>query len=110
MEFMYRLVLLFLLMGNALWVGASPLWMRYCAISPDGEKIAFAYKGDIYVVGSRGGEAFRLTTGDSYESLPVWSHDGRKIAFVSDREGGMDIFVTTPEGGVAQRVTTSTLR
>ena len=106
MEFMYRLVLLFLLMGNALWVGASPLWMRYCAISPDGEKIAFAYKGDIYVVGSRGGEAFRLTTGDSYESSPVWSHDGRKIAFVSDREGGMDIFVTTPEGGVAQRVTT----
>lgn len=106
MEFMYRLVLLVLLMGNALWVGASPLWMRYCAISPDGEKIAFAYKGDIYVVGSRGGEAFRLTTGDSYESSPVWSHDGRKIAFVSDREGGMDIFVTTPEGGVAQRVTT----
>ena len=26
----------------------SPLWMRYCAISPDGQTIAFSYQGDIY--------------------------------------------------------------
>ncbi len=25
-----------------------PLWMRYCALSPDGTTIAFTYKGDIY--------------------------------------------------------------
>ena len=30
--------------------GSQPLWMRYNAISPQGDKIAFAYKGDIYVV------------------------------------------------------------
>ena len=33
----------------------NPLWMRYNVISPQGDKIAFAYKGDIYVVDSEGG-------------------------------------------------------
>ena len=107
---MYRFVLVFLLLGNALMAGASPLWMRYCAISPDGSEIAFAYKGDIYVVDSRGGMARQLTTGDSYESSPVWSHDGEMLAFISDREGGMDIFTVASAGGAAQRVTTHSTR
>ena len=34
-----------------------PLWMRYCALSPDGTTIAFTYKGDIYTVPSTGGRA-----------------------------------------------------
>ena len=40
----------------------SPLWMRYCAISPDGQTIAFSYQGDIYTVPSSGGKARQLTT------------------------------------------------
>ena len=40
----------------------APLWMRYCKISPDGESIAFSYKGDIFVVPSKGGAARQLTT------------------------------------------------
>lgn len=39
-----------------------PLWMRFCAISPDGQQIAFSYKGDIYTVATTGGEARQLTT------------------------------------------------
>lgn len=35
----------------------APLWMRYCALSPDGTTIAFTYKGDIYTVPSTGGRA-----------------------------------------------------
>ena len=35
----------------------NPLWMRYCAISPDGTSIAFTYKGDIYTVPVNGGKA-----------------------------------------------------
>ena len=73
-------------------------------------EIAFAYKGDIYVVDSRGGMARQLTTGDSYESSPVWSHDGKILAFISDREGGMDIFTVASAGGAAQRVTTHSTR
>ena len=38
----------------------SPLWMRYCTISPDGTTIAFTYKGDIYTVPSTGGQATQI--------------------------------------------------
>ena len=43
--------------GVASYGEESPLWMRYCAISPDGERIAFTYKGDIYTVPA--GQSFR---------------------------------------------------
>ena len=47
----------FLLIGTQLF--ASPLWMRYNAISPQGDKIAFCYKGDVYVVDVKGGRALK---------------------------------------------------
>ena len=84
----------------------TPLWMRYPNISPDGEQIAFAYKGDIYTVSAKGGQAKQLTTGQSYESQPIWSNDSKTIAFVSDRFGGMDIFTVPATGGQAKRITT----
>ena len=40
----------------------APLWLRHCAISPDGTTIAFTYKGDIYTVPVDGGRAMQLTT------------------------------------------------
>ena len=40
----------------------SPLWMRHCAISPDGSTVAFFYKCDIYTVYAKGGRATQLTT------------------------------------------------
>ena len=83
----------------------EPLWMRDVRISPDGTQVAFCYKGDIYSVSSNGGKAVRLTTHDSYESSPVWSPDGKKIAFASDRYGNADVFVMPASGGVATRLT-----
>ena len=77
----------------------TPLWMRDAVISPDGSEIAFCYKGDIYKVKASGGEAVRLTTQSSYESTPVWSPDGKQIAFASDRFGNMDVFIMSSEGG-----------
>ena len=48
----------------------SPLWMRYCAISPDGQTIAFSYQGDIYTVPSSGGKARQLTTHPAHDTRP----------------------------------------
>jgi tricorn protease len=82
-----------------------PLWLRYPAISPDGQTIAFGYKGDIYTVPTAGGDAHALTLGESYEFSPVWSHDGKSIAFASDRYGNFDVFVMPATGGEATRLT-----
>ena len=84
---------------------ATPLWLRDVKISPDGKSIAFTYKGDIFTVPASGGEAKRLTTAESYESVPVWSPDGKSIAFASDRNGGQDIFIMDAKGGPATQLT-----
>lgn len=84
----------------------SPLWMRNCAISPDGTTIAFTYKGDIYTVPVSGGRAMQLTSHPAYDTAPMWSPDSKKIAFASDRMGSLDVFIVSREGGVPQRLTT----
>lgn len=81
------------------------LWLRYPSISPDGKSIAFGYKGDIYKVASDGGSAYPLTLDDSHEMMPVWSHDGKYIAYSSDRYGNFDVFVMLSTGGNPTRIT-----
>jgi Tol biopolymer transport system component/C-terminal processing protease CtpA/Prc len=83
--------------------GAS--WMRYPAISPDGKTIVFTYKGDLYRVPATGGSATPLTTHQANDFMPVWSHDGKEIAFASDRYGNYDIYVMPAAGGEARRLT-----
>ncbi|MDE6360076.1 MAG: DPP IV N-terminal domain-containing protein [Muribaculaceae bacterium] len=85
----------------------APLWLRDVKISPNGDLIAFTYKGDIWTVPVSGGEARQLTVRDTYESSPVWSPDGKKIAFASDRNGNNDIYVMDAKGGNPRRLTSN---
>lgn len=86
--------------------GDTQRWLRANAISPDGSKIAFVYHGDIFVVSSGGGLAKQITSNPAYDTNPVWSKDGKTIAFSSDRLGGFDVYVTSAEGGTPKRLTT----
>ena len=81
------------------------LWLRYSAISPDGSKIAFNFKGDIYIVPSAGGKAYALTNNPAYDVKPVWSPNGDKIAFASDRNGSFDVYIVDATGGIPTRLT-----
>ena len=83
----------------------STQWYRYSAISPDGQTIAFTYKGDIYTVPVNGGQATPLTYHKAYDFMPVWSNDGKTISFASDRHGNFDVFVVDVKGGEPTRLT-----
>jgi Tol biopolymer transport system component/C-terminal processing protease CtpA/Prc len=82
-----------------------PTWLRYPAISPDGRTIVFTWRGDLYRVPSTGGTAVALTAHAAMDFMPVWSRDGRQIAFASDRYGNFDVFVVPATGGAARRIT-----
>jgi tricorn protease len=67
--------------------------------------IAFGYAGDIWTVPRKGGRAARVTNGVGIESAPVFSPDGRTIAFTGEYDGNVDVFTVPALGGVPHRVT-----
>ncbi len=71
---------------------------RHPAPSPDGSQIAFSWQGDLWLIPASGGTARRLTAHPASESHPVWSRDGRLLAFSSDRHGSDDVFVMDLDG------------
>ena len=83
----------------------TPMWIRRNSISPDGSRIAFSYKGDIFTVPAEGGEATQITSNNAYDSNPMWTADSQNIVFVSNREGSKDIYLTSVKGGVPKRIT-----
>src|ERR1051325_5855804 len=82
-----------------------PSWVRYASISPDGAQICFEWKGDLWIVPAAGGDARQLTIHEAYDRSPVWSPDGKTIAFASDRYGDFDVFTMPAAGGPATRLT-----
>jgi tricorn protease len=75
------------------------------AVSPDRNEIAFASGGDIWTAPLSGGDARLLVSHVATESHPVYSPDGRTLAFVSDRTGGGDIYLLTLATGDLRRLT-----
>ncbi|MGH7172406.1 MAG: S41 family peptidase [Gemmataceae bacterium] len=74
-------------------------------ISPDGKLVAFSYLGDIWIVETIGGTARAVTSHPAHDIHPVFSPDGRRIAFSSNRHGGYDIYVVPVQGGRPTRLT-----
>lgn len=79
--------------------------MRSLALSPDGKQLAFVYHGDVWVVSSQGGKAEPVTSHVEYDSNPVWSPDGKWIAFASNRNGSTQTFLVPADGGTPKRLT-----
>src|SRR3954451_7803573 len=74
-------------------------------ISPDGSTIAFVSGGDIWEVPARGGDARLLVSHAATESRPLYSPDGKRLAFTSTRTGNGDVYVLTLATGDLTRLT-----
>jgi tricorn protease len=78
---------------------------RHPDISPDGKLITFSYLGDVWTVETIGGVARPVTMHQAHDAYPVFSPDGRSIAFSSNRHGSYDVFVVSALGGKPKRLT-----
>jgi len=74
-------------------------------IAPDGKQVAFSYLGDIWTVEAIGGVARPVTLHEAHDINPVFSPDGKWIAFSSNRHGQYDVFVIPAVGGKPRRLT-----
>ena len=77
-------------------------------ISPDGRTILFDLLGDIYTLDAAGGAARPLLTGDAFETQPVFSPDGKQIAFISDKSGAANLWVANADGSNARKLSGDT--
>ena len=69
------------------------------ALSPKGKRVVFSARGDIFTVPAEKGSTRNLTrSSDAHDRLPRWSPDGRLIAYVSDKSGEEQLYVSSHDG------------
>jgi dipeptidyl aminopeptidase/acylaminoacyl peptidase len=84
-------------------------------ISPDGSQVVYVrtelnrekndYRSSLYLVPSAGGDARRFTGADAKDTMPRWSPDGSRIAFLSNRSGSNQLWSIPLAGGEAAQLT-----
>lgn len=98
-------VLALLIASSSQSLSIPALGARHPALNADGSRLAFDWRGDIWIVPIEGGKARRLTDHVAHDAYPRWSPDNKEIAFSSDRHGNFDVFVVALDGGAPERLT-----
>src|SRR4029077_14212730 len=64
------------------------------ALSPDGKKVAFVARGEVFAASAKdGGDALRITRTPALESDPAWSPDSNRLAYASERDGAPRLYL-----------------
>ena len=84
-------------------------------ISPDGSQVVYVrtdlnrdkndYRSSLYLVSTEGGDSQRFTSADAKDTMPRWSPDGERIAFLSNRSGSNQLWSIAVSGGEAAQLT-----
>ncbi len=89
-------------------VGLEPGPYGYPRVSPDGSRVALDISGrsnrDIWILTLDRLNLTRLTDGPTEDLLPLWSRDGHRVFFASDRTGNFDVYSQAADGASEPRV------
>jgi tricorn protease len=82
--------------------------IRGASLAPDGNRIAFSARGDVWSVPVKSGITRNLTaTSGVHQRNASWSPDGRHIAYISDATGEDEIYIIPQDGSGEPRQLTS---
>jgi amidohydrolase family protein/WD40 repeat protein len=73
-------------------------------VSPDGRTIVFELLGQLYSLPMGGGKADPLTSGLAFNRQPRFSPDGKHLAFISDRSGSANLWISDRDGRHARQL------
>jgi dipeptidyl aminopeptidase/acylaminoacyl peptidase/ketosteroid isomerase-like protein len=89
-------------------------WPGAARVSPDGRSVAYevqkanwdanAFETEVWVA-QAGGRNYRLAGGKGSSRGARWSPDGKRLAFLSDRDGKQQIYLIAPDGGESAALT-----
>ena len=87
--------------------------------SPDGSRVLYTvreavmtadrseYINQVFLCNSDGSNTIQLTRGEKNSSNPKWSHDGKWVAYTSNRDGKNNLYVLPINGGESEKITDS---
>ncbi|HEY0172119.1 MAG TPA: S41 family peptidase [Pyrinomonadaceae bacterium] len=103
MKKLYPLALLALLVSASAAPAKEARLVRYPHYHEG--RVAFSYLGDVWVADEDGRNVQRLTVNRARDVYPRFSPDGRWIAFSSDRNGNLDVYLIPAAGGTVKQLT-----
>jgi tricorn protease len=81
------------------WMDVRATALQNASLSPTGQRALFEYRGEVFTVPKEKGNWRNITNASgSAERFPVWSPDGKRIAYFSDASGEYQLMITDQEG------------
>jgi tricorn protease len=81
------------------WIDVAPSFITNAALSPTGARAVFEARGEIFTVPAEKGDVRNLTrSSGAADRRPIWSPDGKLIAWFTDRSGEYQLAIGSPDG------------